>query len=74
MGFKAINDVGPGGSSSAGETQEARESRIVHLYEQSLLLVAQGLDAESLVGHTLQQALSNGSGECCLDVVSADTW
>ena len=51
MGFRAINDDGPGLERTAGETQEARESRIIQLYEKALLLIAQGHDSESLVGH-----------------------
>ena len=57
MGFKAINDAGPGFERSSGETEEARESRIIQSYERALLLIAQGRSAESLVRHRPQQAL-----------------
>ena len=49
MGFRAINEDEPNGAKPTGETQEAKESRIVRAYEQALLLIAQGFDAEALV-------------------------
>ena len=57
MGFHAINESGPGDARSVGETQEARESRMIQLYEKALLCLAQGCDAESLVGHSSEQEL-----------------
>ena len=64
MGFRAINEDGSGLERSAGETQEAKESRIIQLYEKALLHIAQGRDSASLVSRVLQQALSK-SEYCC---------
>ena len=51
MAFKAINDSGIS-TSKPGETQEAKEARIVKSYEQALLFGAQGQDLDSLVRNT----------------------
>lgn len=49
MRFKAINEDDSAGLKPAGETQEAKEARIIKSYEQALLLIAQGQDSQSLV-------------------------
>lgn len=49
MGFKAINDNEKTERGVPGETEEAREARIVKGYEQALQLNAQGHASDSLV-------------------------
>ena len=49
MGFKAINDKEKSHPAEAGETQEAREARIIKKYESALHLIARGSTPQALV-------------------------
>jgi len=50
MGFRAVNEEAHEAQvTSTGETQEAREARIIHSYEQALRYIADGSNSEALV-------------------------
>ena len=57
MGFKAINDKEKSQPAEAGETQEAREARIIKTYESALHLIARGSIPQAMV--RLPQTLSD---------------
>ena len=66
MGFKAINDKEKSQPAEAGETQEAREARIIKTYESALHLIARGSIPQAMVRLPVTLAVSglfrNGTG------------
>lgn len=50
MGFTAINEAVQPEVAQTGESYEAKEQRVVQLYEEALLQIADGAKARALVG------------------------